>query len=95
MGYTPAERETVINCCDETNTWNIYTLQTKVINKLRKLGIEPNKVDQYGAHYYFNLKFNQVSFRSGKERRMTDEQRKAAGERLARNRKNKKQNIDK
>lgn len=82
MSYTAEERETVINCTDEDNLWNMYTLQSKVITKMKKLGIKPDRIDEDGAHHYNNLKFNQVSFRSGKRRTMSPEQKRAAAERL-------------
>lgn len=76
------ERETIIRSDDDTKTWTVYTLQQKVINKLKKVGVEPYKIDDDGAHYYKDLKFNQVSFRSGKERVVSEKQRQAARERF-------------
>ncbi|WP_431785863.1 hypothetical protein [Paenibacillus lactis] len=79
------ERETVIRSDDECKTWTVYTMQQTIITKLRKAGVEPYKVDPAGAHYYKDLKFNQVSFRSGKERVMTEEQRQKLSERAKKN----------
>ena len=66
------ERETVIRSDDECKTWTVYTLQQTVITKLRKVGAEPYMVDPDGGHHYRDLKFNQVSFRNGKERNVTE-----------------------
>lgn len=85
------ERETVIRSDDECKSWTVYTLQQKVITKLRKVGAEPYKVDPDGGHHYKDLKFNQVSFRSGKERVMTEEQRQAASEKFKKMHKEKKE----
>ncbi|MFE6075679.1 hypothetical protein ACFVQB_14500 [Paenibacillus sp. NPDC057886] len=72
----------MITSNDETKLWDVFTLQQTIITKLRKVGAEPYKVDSDGAHYYKDLKFSQVSFRSGKERVMSEEQRQAASERF-------------
>ncbi|MWV44879.1 hypothetical protein GRF59_14755 [Paenibacillus sp. HJL G12] len=79
------ERETLIRSDDDCKTWTVYTMQPTIITKLRKVGAEPYKVGAEGGHYYKDLKFNQVSFRSGKEREMTEEQRQAASERAKKN----------
>lgn len=89
MSFTAIERETVIHCDDETKTWEIYTLQPTIITKLKKAGIEPYKVDKDGGHFYKDLNFNQVSFRSGKKREVSEEQRRKAAERLRRAREKK------
>jgi hypothetical protein len=83
MSYTAPERETIIRCDDETKTWTIYTLQPTIITKLKRAGIEPYKVDEDGGHYYKDIAFGQVSFRQeSKGRQFTEEQRKAAAERM-------------
>lgn len=81
MAYTLVEQETIIRSDNESKLWTIYTHQQKVITKLRKAGVEPWKVDDDGAHHYKDLKFNQVSFRNGKQREYTDEQREKHKER--------------
>jgi hypothetical protein len=82
ISYSAAERETVLQTDDESGKWILHTYQGKVQTKLRKANIQP--VEEYpdgGARY--ELDFNQVSFRSkSKGRNMTEEQRKAASERL-------------
>lgn len=90
MSYVANERETVIQCDDETMKWNLYTLQPRVITKLKKAGIEPARINSDGAHYYDNIDFGRVSFRNESTRTMSDEQRQAAALRLkkAREKKN-------
>lgn len=86
MGYEPIEKETHISTCDESKTWRIYTLQSKIVNKLKKVGIEPVRVTEDGQYFFENIPFNQVSFRAASTRTMSDEQRKATGERLRKHR---------
>ncbi|MCY9592377.1 hypothetical protein PC41400_14860 [Paenibacillus chitinolyticus] len=90
MSYVANERETVIQCDDEKMKWNLYTLQPRVISKLKKAGIEPVRINEDGAHYYEEIDFGRVSFRNESTRTMSDEQRQAAGLRLkkAREKKN-------
>jgi hypothetical protein len=82
--YSAEERETHITTSDDGRTWKVYTLMPTVITKLSKVGVEPYLVDPDGAHWYKDLKFNQVSFRSGKEREMSEEQKQAASVRYKR-----------
>ena len=83
MVQVAGERETAIHCDDEFKTWSIYTLQQKVITKLKRAGIEPHMIKEDGSHWYKDIPFNQISFRSeSKGRTLTEEQRKAAAERL-------------
>lgn len=81
MSYTADERESNLNCTDGDKVWKLYTLQQSVIGKLNRAGVKPTKVLDDGAHFY-ELDFNQVSFRSGKKRVMSEEQRREASERL-------------
>lgn len=88
MSYTAVERECLIISDDETDTWSICTLRSKVITKLKKANIHPHKVDSDGTHHYKDIDFNRVSFRNeSAKREMTEEQRKAAAERLRKARK--------
>ncbi|TVY09881.1 hypothetical protein [Paenibacillus cremeus] len=83
MSYTPAERETVLQCDDESKTWTITSCQPTVITKLKKSNLEPYKVTDDGMHWYKDIPFSQVSFRSVSKRKpMSDEQRQAAADRL-------------
>ena len=77
------ERETAMHCDDETKTWSIYTMQQRVITKLKKAGLEPTTIQEDGGHWFKDIPFDQVSFRQkSKGRNMTDEQRQATAERL-------------
>ncbi|NQF14661.1 hypothetical protein HPY31_12140 [Brevibacillus sp. HB1.3] len=88
MSLVANERETAIHCDDETKTWRIYTMQQRVITKLKRAGIEPYKIQEDGGHWYKDVPFNQISLRSeSKGREMTEEQRQAAAERLKKARK--------
>jgi|GEM_PF-6556326 len=83
MSRTAEERETCLHCDDATNTWTIYTAQQKVITKLKRAGFEPYKIQEDGAHWYKDIPFERISFRSeSKGRNMSEEQRRAAAERL-------------
>ncbi|GED73041.1 hypothetical protein BRE01_67430 [Brevibacillus reuszeri] len=83
MSLVANERETAMHCDDETKTWSIYTMQQRVITKLKKAGIEATTIQEDGGHWYKNIPFEQVSFRQkSKGRNMTKEQRQAAAERL-------------
>lgn len=83
LSYSAPERETILQCDDETKKWSITTLQPTVITKLKKANIEPYKVTNDGMHWYKDIDFNRISFRNESNRQpMTDEQRKAAAERL-------------
>ncbi|ATF13575.1 hypothetical protein A616_16795 [Brevibacillus brevis X23] len=83
MSLVANERETAMHCDDETKTWSIYTMQQRVITKLKKAGIEPTTVQGDGGHWYKNIPFEQVSFRQKSNgRNMTEEQKQAAAERM-------------
>lgn len=84
MSYSAAERETTLQTDDESGKWIIDTYQSKVQTKLRKVGVEPVFVGEDGRHKY-EIDFNQVSFRSGKKREMSEENRIAASERAKKN----------
>jgi hypothetical protein len=84
MSYTAEERETHITTSDDGRTWKVYTLMPTIITKLSKVDAKPYRIDPDGGHWYKDLKFNQVSFRSGKEREMSEEQKLAASDRFKR-----------
>lgn len=76
LSYSLAEKETIIRCDDETKQWTVYTIQSRVATKLKKLGLEPYRVDPDGGMYFRGLDFNQVSFRAkSKKRELTEEQK--------------------
>lgn len=81
MSYSAAERETTLQTDDESGKWIVDTYQSKIQTKLRKVGIEPIFVGEDGRHKY-ELDFSQVSFRSGKKRVMSEEQKKRNSDRL-------------
>jgi hypothetical protein len=82
ISYEPCEKETHISTCDETKTWRIYTLQSKIVNKLKKIGIEPTKVTPDGEYFFEGIPFNQISFRATSTRTMSDENKAKAADRL-------------
>lgn len=87
---TAAERETVINWSDDNDTAHIWTSQRRVITKLRaNPSAEIVKEGTIGTTAWaeFRLPARLISFRTKTtQRTMTAEQRRAAGERLARSR---------
>lgn len=86
MSLTASERETVCVCNDETNRWEIYSCSPKTITRIKKAGLKLLRVDENGGHY-FQGDFSQVSFRTkSKPRQLTEEQRKARADRLAKGR---------
>lgn len=85
ISYTSEERETHITSSDDGRLWKVYTLMPTIISKLKKVGAVPYKIDPDGAHHYRDLEFNQVSFRSGKKRVMSEENRIKASERAKKN----------
>jgi hypothetical protein len=95
MGYSKEEQETTLVYSAEENEWVGYSCYSPHITKIVKLlGIE--NVD---ANYEegrespltikFKLKSNQVSFRKGEKREMSEEQREKAAERMRNLHKNK------
>lgn len=84
MSYSAYERETVMRCDDESKIWRIGTFQKTVISKIEKTGAKPIEITKDGE-YIYELDFDQVSFR--KKMNLSDEQRKARAERLAKGRK--------
>jgi hypothetical protein len=95
MGYSKEEQETTLIYSAEENEWVGYSCYSPHITKIIKLlGIE--NVD---ANYEegrespltikFKLKSNQVSFRKGEKREMSEEQREKAAERMRNLHKNK------
>lgn len=87
LSFSREEKETIIRSDDASGKWEIYTIQSKIINRLKRVGLHPNKVDKYGGAYYYDVDFNRISFRKeSKGRKMTEEQRQKAAERLGRRR---------
>lgn len=89
MSLTPAERESVLTYDEETNMYHIFCSSGKEQTRMRRAGFEPYKTDADGNTFYC-VERNQVSFRGkSKPRQMTEEQRRAAAERLSKARANK------
>ena len=82
MSYSASERATVIRTDDETKKWILYTYQSTIKTKMRKIGVEPKQVFSDGG-MIFELDFNQVTFRKrGQKRPLNEEQRKIRSERM-------------
>ena len=88
MGYSREEMETTLVFDAENNEWVGYSCFPSHITRIVKiLGIE-NVIAEYEEgresplSIKFKMKHNQVSFRTGKKREMSDEQRQAAAERM-------------
>lgn len=88
MSLTPAEKENVLVFNEETRKYRIFCSSPLERTRMKKAGFKPYKVDAEGNEYYL-VERNQVSFRAkSKPRQWTDEQRKAAAERLVKTRSN-------
>jgi hypothetical protein len=62
--YQKYERESILNCNDETKLWSGYVLQQSLINKFKRAGFIPEKIGKDGEHYFENIPFNCISIRS-------------------------------
>lgn len=95
MGYSREEMETTLVFDAELNEWSGYSCFPSHITKIVKLlGIE--NVDakyeegrESPLEIKFKMKANQVSFRKGEKRQMSEEQRLKAAERMRNLHKNK------
>ena len=99
MGYSREEMETTLVFDAENNEWTGYSCFPSHITKIVKiLGIENVNAEyeegrESPLSIKFKMKHNQVSFRTGKKREMSVEQRQAAAERLANARQNRQINY--
>jgi hypothetical protein len=86
MSLTAPERETVINFNDDEKIAYVYTAQRYMITKLNRnpaAVLVESGTHEGTAWARFEIPASLVSFRSGHVKRvLTDEQRKAAGDRL-------------
>lgn len=95
MGYSKEEQETALVFEAETGEWMGYSCYPPHITKIVKLlGIENVKATyeegrESPIDIKFKLKGNQVSFRQGNKRQMSEEQKQKAAERLAKAREKK------
>ncbi len=86
--YSKEERETIILSNDEDRFWDVYSRQTRIFNKMSKLGVEPYKTEMEDGVMiaaYYKLDLNQVSFR--KKVVLTEEQREKRKLNMLNNRK--------
>ena len=72
------ERESNLQTDDGSKIWRIDSFQRKVIARLRNAGCEPLLVDEKSGRHYFEVDFNQVSFRKkpSKDRKPMSQERK-------------------
>jgi hypothetical protein len=95
MGYSKEEQETTLVYSAEENEWVGYSCYSPHITKIVKLlGIENVDAEYEEGRespltIKFKLKSNQVSFRKGEKREMSEEQREKAAERMRNLHKNK------
>jgi hypothetical protein len=95
MGYSKEEQETTLVYSAEENEWVGYSCYSPHITKIIKLlGIENVDAEYEEGRespltIKFKLKSNQVSFRKGEKREMSEEQREKAAERMRNLHKNK------
>jgi hypothetical protein len=95
MGYSKEEQETTLVYSPEENEWVGYSCYSPHITKIVKLlGIENVDAEYEEGRespltIKFKLKSNQVSFRKGEKREMSEEQREKAAERMRNLHKNK------
>jgi hypothetical protein len=95
MGYSKEEQETTLVYSAEENEWVGYSCYSPHITKIVKLlGIENVDAEYEEGRespltIKFKLKSNQVSFRKGEKREMSEEHREKAAERMRNLHKNK------
>lgn len=87
------ERETIILTSDGEKTYELYTCQQKIMNKMKKIGVKPFKIqkDDEGniIACTYKLEYKQISFRKIVETSdETKEQRRIRGVKLAESRQN-------
>lgn len=81
MNLSLNEQETMLNLvADDRGTWHAYSDDPVMQRKLEAVGAVLIKSDGTGKHY--TLRANQVSFRKGEKRELSDAQR-ASIEKLA------------
>lgn len=89
MGYSREEMETCLIYEAETDTWQVYSCYPSHITKILKIvnekdvEFETEEGRESPLSIKCTLKSNQISFRTGKKREMSEEQKQKARERLA------------
>lgn len=83
---TLEERETTLNYNEADNCWEVYTAVRKHMNRFDKLGWECTNIEYYPdgeiSGKFYKVPNRAISFRSPVKKELTEEQRKAAIERL-------------
>lgn len=88
MGYAKSEQETTLVYDAELDKWIGYSCYSPHITKIVKLlGLDNVKAEYEDGRdsplsIRFEMQSNQVSFRSGKKRQMSEEQKQKAAERM-------------
>lgn len=77
MQLLAEERETIINLSDVDDQWEVYTCQKRIMTKLKKIGVEPYKIEFNKDGSILSAKYKvdyaQISFR--KKIQLTEEQK--------------------
>lgn len=83
---TSDERETILNYNEADNCWEVYTAVRKHMNKFDKLGWECTNIEYYPdgeiSGKFYKVPNRAIAFRSPVKKELTEEQKKAAIERL-------------
>jgi len=89
INLEPFERETVILTSDGDKTYDLYTCQQKIMNKMKKIGVEPYKIQKDSEDNIisctYKLGYKQISFRKIADEPTEEqaEQRRLKGFKLA------------
>jgi uncharacterized protein with gpF-like domain len=92
MALSSIERETIIVTNDEEKYWEVCTSQTKIINKLEKLGIKAYKQDTMDGEVvtkYFKVPLVNIKIGKKREVNLSEEQRQEVAERMKKARESK------
>lgn len=84
MNFLAEERETIILSNDSSKVWEVYTMQQKIMNKMKSIGVEPTKTEKDNEGNIISctyiIPYKQISFRKIIE--LTEEQKQAKSERM-------------
>lgn len=81
MALEVSEKEIVIQKSDDDKTFQVYCSSSKMRTKIEKAGYKPYKIEEDGTGYY-SLPSSAVSFRKPSQKTMSEENKKAAAERM-------------
>jgi hypothetical protein len=79
---TAIEREFTATIADDEDSWHVATASYKYVNKLKKLGWIPTKVDA-GGYSFFEVPRRCIGFRSLTPKKLSKEAREAISKRLS------------